>query len=201
MKDTREIVLFFKEETDFNLLDVSQELVERYPELEDPIILPDNGQTKSPVILFNRNPELQVQISRVSVNVLVSHNYFDKIASITFDMVDAFEEYECEFYRLGYICSIFLAPQYVNKAKDHYLNMENVSEIQEYNLSWYKTIENKFGKLNCWERFITGSKDFKDLLIQYDFNTPINEDVNLEMKFIKEFVNTANNYIESRINF
>ena len=47
MKDTKEIVLFFKENTSFSLVDISKEILVRYPELGDPIILPDNGKTRS----------------------------------------------------------------------------------------------------------------------------------------------------------
>ena len=65
MKDTKEIVLFFKENTSFSLVDISKEILVRYPELGDPIILPDNGKTRSPLILFNTNPDFQMQISRV----------------------------------------------------------------------------------------------------------------------------------------
>lgn len=198
MKDTKEIVLFFKENTNFNLVDVSKEILERFPSLDEPIILPDNGKTRSPLILFNTNPEFQIQISRVSVNFVINHVYFRKIESIIFDMVDLFEEMGCSFYRMGYICSIFLSPPYVEKMKKRFLCTDELEDIQEYNLSWYKTLTNKFGRINCWERFITDSNNFKDLLIQYDFNTPINEEISFEMKYIKAFIKTTNDFIEKR---
>ena len=201
MKDTKEIVLFFNEDTNFSLVDVSKELMNRYQELGEPTLLPDNGKTKSPLILFNTNPDFQIQISRVSVNFVVNHVYFEKLGTIVFDIVDAFEEFKCHFFRIGYISSIFLAPQYIEKVKDRFLKNENVDGIKEFNLSWYKILENKYGIVNCWERFITDTTDFKDLLIQYDFNTPIDVNVNFDMKYIKEFIKTANNYIDARMDF
>ncbi len=201
MKDTKEIVLFFKENTSFSLVDISKEILVRYPELGDPIILPDNGKTRSPLILFNTNPDFQMQISRVSLNFVINHVYFKKIEEIIFDIVDLFEEAKCYFYRMGYISSIFMPSDYVDKVKDRFLCVDELEDIEDFNLSWYRSFNNKFGSINCWERFITNAVDFKDLLIQYDFNTPVQENINFEMKYIKEFIKTANDYIESRTDF
>lgn len=201
MKDTKEIVLFFKEDTSFSLVDAAHEILSRYPELGEPILFPDDGKTRAPLILFSRNPEFQIQISRVSVGLVVSHNYFNKLESLIFDMVDAFEGLDAPFYRIGYISSIFLSPEYVKKAKNKFFKIEELEGVSDFNLSWYRKLKNKFSDVNCWERFITDSKSFNDLLIQYDFNTNVNETIKFEMKYIKEFVRTANEFIESRIDF
>lgn len=201
MKDTKEIVLFFRDDINFSLVDVSKELLTRYPELGEPTLIPDNGKTKAPLILFNTNPDFQIQISRISLNFLINHNYFDKLVSIIFDMVDTFEGFNCKFFRMGYISSNFLAPQYIDKVQEKFLKTNGLDEVKEFNLSWYKILENKFGQINCWERFITDTNDFKDLLIQFDFNSPINIDVDFEIKYIKEFIKTANDYIAARMDF
>lgn len=201
MKDTKEIVLFFKDDVEFSLVDASHEILSRYKELGEPILFPDDGKTRAPLILFSRNPEFQVQISRVSINFVINHNYFKKLESLIFDFVDIFEELKCGFYRIGYISSIFLSPDYVMKAKDKFFKTDELEGVSDFNLSWYRKISNKFNVVNCWERFITDSKSFKDLLIQYDFNTDVSENIKFEMKYIKEFVRTANDFIESRIDF
>lgn len=102
---------------------------------------------------------------------------------------------------MGYISSIFMPSNYVDKVKDRFLCVDELEDIEDFNLSWYRSFNNKFGSINCWERFITNAVDFKDLLIQYDFNTPVQENINFEMKYIKEFIKTANDYIESRTDF
>lgn len=201
MKDTKEIVLFFKEETNFSLVDASHEILSRYKELGEPIVFPDDGKTRAPLILFTKNPEFQIQVSRVSVGIVVNHNYFKKLESLIFDMVDAFEEIGCSFYRIGYISSIFLSPDYVKKAKNKFFKIEELEGVSDFNLSWYRKLKNKYSDVNCWERFITDSRSFNDLLIQYDFNTNVNETIKFEMKYIKEFVRTANEFIESRLDF
>lgn len=201
MKDTKEIVLFFKEDTNFSLVDASHEILSRYPELGEPILFPDDGKTRAPLILFSKNPEIQMQIGRVSVGLVINHNYFKKLETLIFDMVDTFEGLDCYFYRIGYISSIFLSPDYVDKAKSKFFKIEELDGVSDFNLSWYRKIKLKSSDINCWERFITDSKNFNDLLIQYDFNTNVNETIKFEMKYIKDFVRTANDFIESRIDF
>lgn len=201
MKDTKEIVLFFKEEARYSSLDVAKEIMNRYELIGEPVIIPDNGDAKLPTIIFNKNADMQVQVSRVSVNVIVNHNCFNEISSIAFDMVDIFEAFNLNFYRIGYISSVFLAPKYVTKVKERFLNLDNLEGIEDFNFSWYHVIENKLGKINCWERIITDKANFSDLLMQYDFNSPANEEVEFDMKYIKEFINSTNDYIEERVNF
>lgn len=48
---------------------------------------------------------------------------------------------------------------------------------------------------------MTDDEHFKDLLCQYDFNSRIDEEIDLDMKYIKEFIKVADEYIEDRTNF
>ena len=71
----------------------------------------------------------------------------------------------------------------------------------ELNLSWYRKIDFRSSYINCWERVITDTVNFKDLLLQYDINTLVGEKVDIDMKFIKDFFKTADDYVEKRIDF
>lgn len=201
MKDTKEIVLFFKENSKYVPLDIAKEICERYPELGNPIILPEIENKKTPLIVFNENPSFQIQSNVDRLTVVMDHSYFNKVASIIFDMVDAFLEVECEFVRIGYISNVFLSPKQIDRAKKKYLNMSEFEDVGDINLSWYRKLDTGCGEINCWERIITDEASFKDLLCQYDFNTKVTEEVKLEMKYIKEFFKVTNEYIEDRINF
>lgn len=201
MKDTKELVLYFKENTNYIPLDVAKEILNRYEELGNPIILPESNNKNMPLIVFNTNPDFQIQANTKTFTIVVNHNYFDKLSSIIFDIVDALEEFKCEFVRLGYISNVFLSPKYVKIAQDRFLKMDNLEGISDINLSWYKKLEMKYGYINCWERMITDSINFKDLLCQYDFNSLVNDEINLDMKYIKEFIKLADEYIEKRTDF
>lgn len=200
MKDTKEIVLFFKENTKFTPLNIAQELLSRYPELGSPLVLPETNNKKAPLVVFNECSDLQMQTNYNNFTVVCNHKYFDKINSIIFDIVDTLEEEGATFVRIGYVASIFLSPKYVDKAKEKYLNMEELSDIEEINLSWYRKLGISSGYINCWERLITDSAHFKDLLCQYDFNTPLGEVVELDMKYIKEFFKITEEFIDNRTN-
>lgn len=201
MKDTREIVLFFDENVEYTPINIAQELISRYPELGSPIILPVSNNKKAPLIVFNENSDIQIQANFNNFTVIFNHKYFDKTTSIVFDIVDTFESINIKFVRIGYVESVFLSPKYVDKCKSRYLNMDNVGDIEEINLSWYFRLNVKDKDINAWERLITDSKHFSDLLCQYDFNTPVGEKVDLDMKYIKEFFKVTAEFIESRTDY
>lgn len=198
MKNTKEIILFYDQEPDFNLNDVAQEILSRYEHLEEPTIIPKN-ENNTFLIVFNKNPELQIEINDKNVLIVMKHSYFNDLNSIVFDVVDAFEMYDTKFSRMGYISSNFESPLKIDRAKEKYLQVDEFKDVLELNLSWYKKIDFRSSYINCWERVITDSVHFKDLLLQYDINTIVGEKVEIDMKFIKEFFKTADEYIEKRI--
>lgn len=199
MNDNKEIVLFFDVNTNFDSLSVAKELSSRYPELGNPTILPPTNDIKAPVIVFKENPDFKLIVSFANVNFIINHTYFDKKISIAFDMIDAFEGFKANFTRIGYISNIFLSPDDIEKVKNKYLNRNELNDILDFNLSWYRELEIKDGILNCWERFITDHHDFNDLLCQYDINTPVGEKMDMNMKFLKVFFKESDEYIEKRI--
>lgn len=198
MKNTKEIILFYDQAPDFNLNDVAQEILNRYEHLEEPTIIPKN-ENNTFLIVFNKNPELQIEINDKNVLIVMKHSYFNDLNSIVFDVVDAFEMYDTKFSRMGYISSNFESPLKIDRAKEKYLQVDEFKDVLELNLSWYKKIDFRSSYINCWERVITDSVHFKDLLLQYDINTIVGEKVEIDMKFIKEFFKTADEYIEKRI--
>ncbi len=198
MKNTKEIILFYDQAPDFNLNDVAQEILSRYEHLEEPTIIPKN-ENNTFLIVFNKNPELQIEINDKNVLIVMKHSYFNDLNSIVFDVVDAFEMYDTKFSRMGYISSNFESPLKIDRAKEKYLQVDEFKDVLELNLSWYKKIDFRSSYINCWERVITDSVHFKDLLLQYDINTIVGEKVEIDMKFIKEFFKTADEYIEKRI--
>lgn len=199
MKDNKEVVLFFDINTNFDSLSVAQELSARYEELGNPTVLPPTSEKTAPLIVFKENPDFKLIVSLVNLNFIINHSYFDKKASIAFDMIDAFEGFKAKFTRIGYISNMFLPPEAIESVKAKYLNKEELSDMLDFNLSWYFKLDTKLGHLNCWERFITDHNDFNDLLCQYDINTPTSKKIDMDMKFLKGFFKEADQYIEKRI--
>lgn len=200
MKNTKEIILFYEKVPDFNLTDIAKEILDRYEYLGEPTIIPRN-ENNTFLVVFNKNPEFQIEINDKNVLIVMKHSYFNDLNSIVFDVVDTFEMFDTKFSRIGYISSNFESPLKIEKAKEKYLNVEEFKDVLELNLSWYRKINFRSSYINCWERVITDTVNFKDLLLQYDINTLVGEKVDIDMKFIKDFFKTSDDYIEKRIDF
>lgn len=200
MKNTKEIILFYEKVPDFNLTDIAKEILDRYEYLGEPTIIPRN-ENNTFLVVFNKNSEFQIEINDKNVLIVMKHSYFNDLNSIVFDVVDTFEMFDTKFSRIGYISSNFESPLKIEKAKEKYLNVEEFKDVLELNLSWYRKIDFRSSYINCWERVITDTVNFKDLLLQYDINTLVGEKVDIDMKFIKDFFKTADDYIEKRIDF
>ena len=198
MKNTKEIILFYEKVPDFNLTDIAKEILDRYEYLGEPTIIPRN-ENNTFLVVFNKNSELQIEINDKNVFIVMKHSYFNSLNSIVFDVVDTFEMFNTKFSRIGYISSNFESPLKIEKEK--YLNVEEFKDVLELNLSWYRKIDFRSSYINCWERVITDTVNFKDLLLQYDINTLVGEKVDIDMKFIKDFFKTADDYVEKRIDF
>lgn len=200
MKNTKEIILFYEQVPDFNLTDIAKEILDRYEYLGEPTIIPRN-ENNTFLVVFNKNSEFQIEINDKNVLIVMKHSYFNDLNSIVFDVVDTFEMFDTKFSRIGYISSNFESPLKIEKAKEKYLNVEEFKDVLELNLSWYRKINFRSSYINCWERVITDTVNFKDLLLQYDINTLVGEKVDIDMKFIKDFFKTSDDYIEKRIDF
>ena len=200
MKNTKEIILFYEKVPDFNLTDIAKEILDRYEYLGEPTIIPRN-ENNTFLVVFNKNSEFQIEINDKNVLIVMKHSYFNDLNSIVFDVVDTFEMFDTKFSRIGYISSNFESPLKIEKAKEKYLNVEEFKDVLELNLSWYRKINFRSSYINCWERVITDTVNFKDLLLQYDINTLVVEKVDIDMKFIKDFFKTSDDYIEKRIDF
>ena len=185
MKNTKEIILFYEKVPDFNLTDIAKEILDRYEYLGEPTIIPRN-ENNTFLVVFNKNSEFQIEINDKNVLIVMKHSYFNDLNSIVFDVVDT---------------SNFESPLKIEKAKEKYLNVEEFKDVLELNLSWYRKINFRSSYINCWERVITDTVNFKDLLLQYDINTLVGEKVDIDMKFIKDFFKTSDDYIEKRIDF
>lgn len=200
MKNTKEIILFYEKVPDFNLTDIAKEILDRYEYLGEPTIIPRN-ENNTFLVVFNKNSEFQIEINDKNVLIVMKHSYFNDLNSIVFDVVDTFEMFDTKFSRIGYISSNFESPLKIEKAKEKYLNVEEFKDVLELNLSWYRKINFRSSYINCWERVITDTVNFKDLLLQYDINTLVGKKVDIDMKFIKDFFKTSDDYIEKRIDF
>ena len=201
MNDVREIVLYFGDGSKLVPVDIAKGLTDRYPELGNPLVLtPEGNNPHSPIVVFKENNDFMITVTLMTVNVVINHNYFNKMDTIIFDLVDMFDELNVSLSRMGIVYSLF----YSSDKKDILLNKMFNSDIlpddmKDFRVSFFKKIDSKVGSINCWERIITDSERMNDLLYQFDFNTNYDKNANFDMKFIKEITSIADQYIDSRV--
>ena len=103
-------------------------------------------------------------------------------------------------------CEIFNVPiKWVkNKNADHNLLIQTTNELKSLEQQCEKDVrESKNNKNNIGYKFdqIKDSNNFSDLLMQYDFNSIVGDKINIDMKYIKEFIKVSSEFIDSRVDF
>lgn len=202
MKDKREIVLFFAPNSTFNTHEVADEIKNHFEDkkIGEANIFPNTRIRHNPLIIFDENPDMYIQVTLLSTSIIISENYYDEMDTIIFDIIDSFYNVGVNFIRLGYVANHFLNKGAIPRAQEKYLNMDNIDGLEEMNIGLYKKIDTKYGKINAWERLITDAETIKGLLYQFDFNSLITEEIEIDMKYIKEFIKVTEEYMELRTN-
>lgn len=197
-QSTKEVVLFFKKNTKYDIDDITTEITKRYPDLGVANILSYESGTGMPLFYHGGDPDMVLSADYSSLSIIVHEKYFDALPVIVFDMVDIFAEVNVKFVRMGYVSSFYEKEEDIESIRDRYLKTDNIGDIHEFDIGWYKNLKAHFGNINCWEKLITERGNIRDLLCQYDCNTPIDQIFNFEMKNIKEFFKVADNYVLER---
>ena len=141
-----------------------------------------------------------ITVTLMTVNVVINHSYFDKMDTIIFDLVDMFDELNVSLSRMGIVYSLFYNSDKKEKLLDKMFNSDVLpDDMEDFRVSFFKKIESKIGTINCWERIITDKERMNDLLYQFDFNTNYDKNADFNMKFIKEIISIADEYIDSRV--
>jgi hypothetical protein len=143
-----------------------------------------------------------VTMTQMTINMIIDSTFFDKIDTITFDLVDLFNDLGIKFSKMGIVYSIFLSNQHKLNATNKLIESSLIpDDVLEFNIAFYKQLKLKKEPINCWERLITNSEKFDDLLVQFDFNTENDPNRDINMKYIRDFIKLCDEYSEERIDF
>jgi hypothetical protein len=103
---------------------------------------------------------------------------------------------------MGIVYYIFLSNQHKLNATNKLIESSLIpDDVLEFNIAFYKQLKLKKEPINCWERLITNSEKFDDLLVQFDFNTENDPNRDINMKYIRDFIKLCDEYSEERIDF
>ena len=78
------------------------------------------------------------------------------------------------------------------------MNSDIFADTVEFQFSWLKKLKLDQIEINCWERNITDSVNFEGLLKCFDFNTSPSKKIDIDKKFIGNFIEFCNEYIDQR---
>lgn len=202
MSNNIQFALFFEEGTIYNPTKLSAKIINKFSEIGDPIILPINTEAPKeaniPFMIFNQNPNFQIISNFNNLVITVKGDYIGKIEEIINEIFEIFKKEDISFIRIGYIPSIFIDKEEISKFKNEYMNSDIFADTVEFQFSWLKKLKLDQIEINCWERNITDSVNFEGLLKCFDFNTSPSKKIDIDKKFIGNFIEFCNEYIDQR---
>ena len=200
MNDLKEIVFYFAGGSKLVPVDIAKSISERFEDIGNPIVLNPPQGGNAPLVIFQDNKNMKITVTQMTVNMVIDSGEIKKIDTIIFDLVDLFEQLNIKFVKMGLVYSIFLSRELKSAIYNKILNDDYIpDDLEDVRLAWYKKLNTKVGVLNCWERIITDSSKFDEVLFQFDFNTLPTDEINFDMKFIKNILKVAEEYSEERI--
>lgn len=195
-----QIVLFFKNEVDYNTLELANDISEKLPQLGKPNIfsLPDNVpneiRLQTPRILFNNSNELNISVSALDANLsTVMENTSEELQELIKYLYDALLKQNIQIQSIGLVFDFVCFDVDFDKIKGKYYKNE-LSDSELVNSSWYNKNEN----LNIWKflnvkkennnkvldiRCDINNRGNKTALSEYDIDNIIVQAKNISEKF------------------
>ena len=197
MNDEKQLVLFFRQGTEINNVELAAQLNNKFECLKDPIVLPFNANNPNqPLIIFERGDiKLTVNISDVSFSY--DYKIHKDIYDTIIEIIEYFEELDISFERMGYISTFIHSKEEKEKFKKNIFNDNNPIE-SEFQVSWYKKELIDSVSVNVWIKGITDMINRVEFVSIYDINTPIDEVYNISSEFLKDFIKQCDKYIEEK---
>ena len=197
MKDEKQLVLFFKQGTEVDSVDLASKLTKRFECLKDPIVLPFNPENPNqPLIVFERG-DIKLTVGIVDISFTCLNEIYKKEYNTIIEIIEFFEEEDFSFERMGYI-STFIHNKKEKELFKKYVFKEDSPVDSEFQVSWYKKELIDSVSVNVWQKGITDMINHTELVSIYDINTPIDEPYNISSEFLKDFLKKCDKYIEEQ---
>lgn len=199
MKNSIQISLFLNEETYYKVNDLSYELSKEIEELGEPLMLPENKnfpqEANAPILLFIGNKDLQFISNFYTITITIAGKLIDKIN----DYVDLFMKVLAKFnvsaYRLGYVVNMQYDCSKIDSFKEKYVKSDDIIRSEDFELSWLSIININETDVNCWHRYYTNKQLNDKLNILFDINTKPTDKLDIDERFMLDFIEGSNNYI------
>lgn len=189
-----QVVLFFKNEIEYNSLKLANTVSERMLQLGQPNIfnlpqdIPNEIRTQAPRIIFNNTKEINVTISASTLNLnMIGQNTIEEVVSNTSSLYEALKEQNIQIKAIGFVCDYIIYNVDFEKIK-HIYYKDEIESSELVNASWF----NKENELNVWKMLnVTDDVNKKVLNIRIDVNNRNNSDSIMEKENISTIIRTA----------
>lgn len=173
------IVLFFKNEIDYNTLKLASDISEKLPQLGQPNIfnlpndIPNEIRVKTPKILFSNEKELNATISILNASLnIIGESTSTELKSLIDCLYDALTSQNIQIKSVGIVSEYICFDINFEIIKSKYYNGE-LCNSELVNSSWY----NKENNLNIWKFLNVHEENNKKILnIKCDINNRGNEE-------------------------
>lgn len=173
-----QVVLFFRNEVEYNSLELANNIVKGIPQIGQPNIfnlpkdVPNEIRMQAPRIVFNNMNGLNINITALSLNInMMSQLSNEEIKNNVSKLYDALIEQGIQVQSLGMVCDYFDSSiDFENIKQTFYKDEILTSDL--VNCSWYKKEE----ELNIWKVLnMSEENSHKELNLRIDINNRNNK--------------------------
>ncbi len=197
MKDEKQLVLFFKKETEIDGAALAYKLSTKFNILGQPAVIPFNpSNPNQPLVIFNQGL-INLTVNFGDISFIYNREDHLKYYNEIMDIIACFEELDFSFERMGYISTLLHTKKDREKFRNHIFKDSDMID-SEFQLSWYKKELIDSVSVNVWQREMTDMINNVDLVSIYDINTPIDEVYNINSDFLSDFIKKCDKFIEKK---
>ena len=195
MEDNIQIGLFFSRKHIFDPLTMANNFKEKIKSLGEVVLLPVDEKNNNPVIIFDKGEDIRLVITFTNIMITFQNDQDKFFKDSTKKIMEILKKSEMDITRIGYINNKVLGTKEADLFKNNAFDNNEILESDEFQLSYYK--KDKIDKLNinCWKRYFT---DYEKFIVSFDINTLIDEQHDINYKFVLDFVDKSQEYISSK---
>ncbi|NLA32453.1 MAG: hypothetical protein GX864_00680 [Mollicutes bacterium] len=195
MEDNIQIGLFFSRKHIFDPLTMANNFKEKIKSLGEVVLLPVDEKNNNPVIIFDKGEDIRLVITFTNIMITFQNDQDKFFKDSMKKIMEILKKSEMDITRIGYINNKVLGTKEADLFKNNAFDNNEILESDEFQLSYYK--KDKIDKLNinCWKRYFT---DYEKFIVSFDINTLIDEQHDINYKFVLDFVDKSQEYISSK---
>ena len=200
MNEHIQIALFFPERVIYDPTKLCNALLEKFPELGQPIILPfdisanqDNGGI--PVAIFSQTSEMNLTLTFNNFVFTLFEDKREEKLNILKSFFEIADNFNLKFSRIGYVNNILMPEsEILNFKKSKFKDLEIINS-EEFQISWFNKITIDDIILNYWQSYNTKKDLTDDLFVTHDVNTLSDEKYDINFNFISKFIKSVDNFL------